>query len=221
MLHRRLITAPAATRRRPSAPPMRRLKPALTGDTETGTLSGYGSIFGALDDHGTITMPGCFTASLEKHRAAGTMPKMLWQHDPTVPIGTWPSLAEDATGLLCSGQLLLDVDKAREAHALLKASAIDGLSIGFDLPEGYTEISEDEAIDLGIDVSSGYRLDNGMIGLLEVVDLWEISLVTFQSCPDAVVDEVRARHDPHLAELSAALAERARAVTQLLRLAHR
>ena len=56
---------------------------------------------------------------------------MLWQHDPTQPIGVWDEVREDATGLWVKGRILTEVEKGREAAALLAAGAIDGLSIGY------------------------------------------------------------------------------------------
>ena len=66
---------------------------------------------------------------LQRHAEAGTLPKMLWQHDQTQPVGAWSEVVEDDTGLRCAGSLILDVAKAQEAYALLKAGAIDGLSM--------------------------------------------------------------------------------------------
>ena len=59
------------------------------------------------------------------------MPKLLWQHDQTRPIGIWHEIYEDEYGLFVKGQLLLELHQAKEAYALLKAGVIDGLSIGF------------------------------------------------------------------------------------------
>lgn len=56
---------------------------------------------------------------------------MLWAHDPSTPIGVWDSVTEDATGLKVSGRLVLDASAGRDACVLLKAGAVDGLSIGF------------------------------------------------------------------------------------------
>ena len=47
---------------------------------------------------------------------------MLFQHDPAEPIGVWLELPE--------------VMRSRELLALIKAGAIDGLSIGFKTVRG-------------------------------------------------------------------------------------
>src|SRR5262249_30239821 len=76
-----------------------------------------------------IVKPGAFAKSLATKGAQGV--KMLWQHNVEEPIGRWLSLQEDAEGLKVRGQLLMELQKAREAHTLMKSGVVDGLSIGF------------------------------------------------------------------------------------------
>jgi hypothetical protein len=96
------------------------------------TFSGYGSVFGNVDSYGDVVAPGAFRASLEEHKAAGTSPLMLLNHDAwdQLPIGIWTSLEEDAYGLKITGQLL-DTAMGRDTYTALKGGAISGLSIGF------------------------------------------------------------------------------------------
>lgn len=118
---------------------------------DTGVISGYAATWGRPDSFGDIWVKGCFAASLEQHRANGTRPLMLWAHDPTNPIGVWESFVEDGTGLKVEGRLVLDATAGRDAFALLKAGAVDGLSVGFRtvkstaLPKGGRRV---EAVDL-------------------------------------------------------------------------
>ncbi len=56
---------------------------------------------------------------------------MLFQHDPAEPVGIWLELREDLRGLFARGKLIPEVARARELYALVKAGAVDGLSIGF------------------------------------------------------------------------------------------
>jgi HK97 family phage prohead protease len=93
--------------------------------------------------------------------------KFLWQHDPAQPIGVWDELREDGRGLYVKGRLLEGVAKAREAAELVAAGAIDGLSIGYRTVKAVKQ-------------ASGGRL-------LQQVDLWEVSLVTFPMLPSARV----------------------------------
>ena len=50
-----------------------------------GTVEGYGSVFGVRDNYDDVIAKGAFVQSLKGHKAAGTMPAMLWQHDADKP----------------------------------------------------------------------------------------------------------------------------------------
>jgi len=123
-------------------------------------IEGYGSVFGVRDAYSDIVAAGAFKASLSAHKSAGTMPSLLWQHRSDEPIRVWKSMYEDERGLAVRGQLAMDTVRGREAHALLKMGALNGLSIGF--------YSKQRKYDTEQDVRT-----------LTEVDLWETSLVTF------------------------------------------
>ncbi len=130
-------------------------------------ISGYASLFGARDQGGDVVQKGAYTASLARLSKAGRGVKMLWQHDPAQPIGIWDEVREDATGLWVKGRILTAVDKGREAAALLDAGAIDGLSIG------YRTLKATKS-------EGGGRI-------LNELELWEVSLVTFPMLAEARV----------------------------------
>lgn len=130
-------------------------------------VSGYASLFGKRDQGGDVVAAGAYASSLKRLTATGRAVKMLWQHDPTQPIGIWDEVREDERGLWVKGRILTEVERGREAAALLTAGAIDGLSIGYR-----TLRSERDA--------KGQRL-------LQELDLWEVSLVTFPMLPEARV----------------------------------
>lgn len=140
---------------------------------DDGTVEGYGSVFGVRDDYDDVIARGAYATSLKDHKAAGTMPAMLWQHDQSAPIGVWTEMVEDSKGLKIKGQLALDTVKGKEAHALLKMGAINGLSIGF--------IAKKWDYDRETDVRT-----------LTEVDLWEVSLVTFPANDKARITGVKA-----------------------------
>jgi uncharacterized protein len=98
---------------------------------ESGVFAGYAAVWNRRDAFGDTLERGAFAASLAEHRAAGTRPLMLWGHDPARPIGTWTELREDDTGLHVAGKLVMTSTAGRDAFELLKAKALDGLSIGF------------------------------------------------------------------------------------------
>jgi HK97 family phage prohead protease len=137
-----------------------------------GTFAGYASLFNKEDMAHDIVLPGAFRDSLAERGPAGV--KMLFQHNPSEPIGVWEQLTEDARGLYARGRLMPEVARAREVLALMRAGALDGLSIGFRAVKGRR------------DARTGVRR-------LEKVDLWEISVVTFPLLPEARVGHVKAR----------------------------
>ena len=152
-----------------------------------GTVEGYASLFGEIDAARDVVMRGAFRASLAV-RGARRVP-MLFQHDPSEPIGVWLDLHEDATGLFARGRLIPEVARARELLSLLRAGAIDGLSIGF------------RAARARIDPRTRVRS-------LLAVDLWEISIVTFPLLAGARVSAVKGASSPPPFSRARARAER-------------
>src|ERR1700742_2640357 len=99
-----------------------------------GTVEGYASLFGEIAQARDMVLPGAFAASL-RNRGVRRVP-MLFQHDPAEPVGVWLELREDFRGLYARGRLIPEVARGRELLALLRAGAIDGLSIGFRTVKG-------------------------------------------------------------------------------------
>jgi len=133
-----------------------------------GTLvEGYASLFGKRDQGGDVVEAGAYAGSLAALARKGARVKMLWQHDPAQPIGVWDEVREDATGLWVKGRILTEVEKGREAAALLAAGAIDGLSIGYRTVRAERD-------------GKGQRR-------LAELELWEVSLVTFPMLQEARV----------------------------------
>ena len=136
----------------------------LAAGGEAGTFTGYGAVFGNVDAYGDVIAAGAYTDSLAAHQAKGTMPKLFWQHNADEPIGRWLDAKEDDHGLLLRGKLNMDVQRGREAHALLKAGDIDGLSIGYRI-KSYSVDTETgvwtlEKLDLVVvDLARGQVLD--------------------------------------------------------------
>ena len=84
-------------------------------------IEGYASLFGKRDQGGDVVQKGAYAASLKRLSQGGRAVKMLWQHDPTQPIGIWDEVREDATGLWVKGRILAEGEKGREA---LSASTV-------------------------------------------------------------------------------------------------
>lgn len=133
---------------------------------EQGIFEGYAAVFGNEDLVGDIIEPGAFAKTLQEN------PKIpiLWQHNPSEPIGVTLAAVEDGKGLRVQGQLNLETTRGREAYALLKQGALKGLSIGYDTIK--------EAWD-------------GTVRRLKEIRLWEWSLVTFPANPMAQVEGIK------------------------------
>lgn len=137
-------------------------------DVKDGTvITGYASRFGQGDQGGDVVLKGAYARSLKAADEAARKIKMLWQHDPTQPIGVWDEVREDETGLWVKGRLLDTTQKGREAAALIEAGALDGLSIGYRTVRSAKN-------------DKGQRL-------LTELELWEVSVVTFPMLPTARV----------------------------------
>lgn len=143
--------------------------PRTTIDAD-GTVEGYASLFGEVDEARDMVMRGAFAQTLAS-RGMRRIP-MLFQHDPSEPVGVWLELREDHRGLFARGRLIPEVVRGRELLSLLRARAIDGLSIGYR--------------------TSKARIDpKTRIRRLIEVDLWEISIVTFPLLNGARVNAVK------------------------------
>jgi HK97 family phage prohead protease len=132
-------------------------------------ISGYASLFWTRDLNDDVTAAGAFGASLAKTGAGGV--KMLCQHDADRPIGVWDEAFEDGRGLFVRGRILDATPEGRLCAALVRAGAMDGLSIGFKT----TKARPDET---------------GRLRVLTELDLWEVSIVTFPMLPGARIDTV-------------------------------
>ena len=150
--------------------------------SEDGFVEGYASLFGEIDQARDMVMPGAFAQTL-RNRGLRRIP-MLFQHDPAEPVGIWLELREDFRGLFARGRLIPDVQRAKELLALVRAGAIDGLSIGYR--------TQTARIDPRTRVRKLHR-----------VDLWEISIVTFPLLTSARVHAVKAANAPRLSRTGA------------------
>ena len=136
-----------------------------------GTFTGYAAVFHVVDSDRERIMPGAFHTTLKQWQEQYTMPPLLWQHRLDVPIGRWLSMKEDPRGLWVQGQLLLNIQQAQEAHTLLKAGVVKGLSIGF------------RPVHAGVDKTTKVRS-------FYQVDLVEVSLVTLPANREAGILDI-------------------------------
>ena len=145
-----------------------------------GSFQGAASVYNVIDLHGDVIVPGAFDATLKQK---GAVRPLLWQHRMDDPIGTSKFVDSESALLVDEGVLVEGVRQAEEAGKLVDAGAVTGLSIGFDIVRDSWD---------------------GGVRIIEEIDLWEVSLVTFPANPlariakmadaAAVLEDLRAKH---------------------------
>ena len=154
--------------------------------TQTGEFSGYGAVFGNVDEGGDVIEAGAFSETLKQWKKSGKLPPMLLQHDlwgmngsDGLPVGKWLSMEEDGTGLFVKGRLInLETDLGKRIYGALKEGVLDGMSIGYRVKR-YTP---------GTKPKEPRRK-------LHELDLVELSLVTFPMNGKARVQSVKSLGD--------------------------
>lgn len=133
-------------------------------------FAGYASTFD-VDLGGDIITQGAFKKTIEGRQQSV---KVLWQHHE--PIGKSMRLHEDNIGLFVEGK----ISKTRlgdEALELMRDDVITQMSIGFGIPAGKSEMSDD-----------GLRI-------IREVKLYEFSPVTFPMNENAIITSVKNMKD--------------------------
>jgi len=121
-----------------------------------------------------VIHPNAFRKTLAER---GGKVRFLWQHDPGEPLGKPLEMHEDEKGLFVRAAIS-DTARGRDALALLKDEAIEGLSIGYDPVKGGTDYTKDDG--------TGDTTRN-----LRELKLWEFSLATFPANEEAQVTAVK------------------------------
>lgn len=153
----------------------------LKADADTRTIEGYAATFGGLDSYDDTIVKGAFADTIrEKFRPADGHVKIrtLWNHNWDVPIGKPATLAEDEKGLAFSAKLA-KTKAADDVLEMIREGVVDEMSIGYRTVEA--SYKEDD------------RAEWGYVRILEKVDLWEISPVTFGADSNTTVGAKAAR----------------------------
>lgn len=144
---------------------------ALSGDR---TFSCYGNVKGNIDHALDRVVDGAYRDSIAAHKAAGTMPKFFWMHNPwDTPVGVWTAMEEDSKGLYLEGKFS-NTPKGNELYELYKDNALDSFSIGYRV--------NDEK----------WNNSLGCNDLIKV-DIREISAVTFACNEESRLVEIKSK----------------------------
>ncbi|WP_105437521.1 HK97 family phage prohead protease [Neorhizobium sp. T25_13] len=132
---------------------------------DSGAISALAWPFATPDRVGDMIEPGTF-------KSLKLPIPMLFGHDHGDPIGTWDVAGERSDGLHVSGKMLIsEVARAREVNALVRAGAVNGVSISFITKKALTR-------------PGGGRT-------IKALEMIEISLVTVGMHPGARVTSAK------------------------------
>lgn len=138
------------------------------------TFSCYGNVKGNIDHALDRVVDGAYRDSIASHKAAGTMPKFFWMHNPwDTPVGVWTAMEEDSKGLYLEGRFS-NTPKGNELYELYKDNALDSFSIGYRV--------NDEK----------WNSSLGCNDLIKV-DVREISAVTFACNEESRLVEIKSK----------------------------
>ncbi len=143
-------------------------------DEDFGFIAGHAAAF--TTDRGNERIErGAFLETIKEHQDRNRKIRMKFQHSDFDLIGGFDpfKLAEDELGLVVQedgGALNLKVQRAREAHALLKQRVISDMSVGFLIREADVD---------------------GDIRVIKQIELLEISLVAEPMNRDARITQVK------------------------------
>jgi HK97 family phage prohead protease len=151
-------------------------------DAKTGEFAGYGAVFGNVDTHGDVIMPGAFKESLGLWKSRNALPPMKLMHGSAanpfggtdLPIGKWKEMREDARGLYVEGKLSgMNTDRGRYNFELVQDGALSALSIGY------------------VPVKVARNPSTQVKRSLEVLNLKEVSLVPEGSNDQALITDLK------------------------------
>jgi len=154
--------------------------------TDEGFFSGYASTFGGKpDSYGDLIKYGAFSETLIKGGKFGLGIKMLANHNSEKPIGIYPETFENQKGLKVKGQIEINTTNGKDTYLLMRMGAINALSIGWEplrVDSKGKKIPIEEAIEWDKDFNTR---------TLKLIDLWEISPVTFPANNRAIITDVK------------------------------
>lgn len=145
-------------------------------DVNTGEFTCYANVKNIIDRADDRTVDGCFLNTIAEHKAKGTMPLMLWMHNPyDLPVGVWVDWEEDSKGLFMRGKLS-KTTMGKDIEILAKDGAIKKFSIGYRVVKGRWNDTE------------------GSYDLLQL-DILEVSWVNFACNDESNLQDIKSQLD--------------------------
>lgn len=145
---------------------------------EAGTIEGYFSTYDKTpDSYGDIITPGAFTETLKKRKESGHPFPLCFNHDFSAVIGAVDEVKDTEKGPFITAHFL-DTTLAQDVRKMLLSGAIYQFSFAYDVLKQRNPTEEEAKA--------------GVENVLEVLDVFEISVVTVPANSNAVATEIKA-----------------------------
>lgn len=162
----------------------------------TRRFRGMAAVFGEENREGVVVERGAFRKTVRRRPRV----PVVWGHDPRTVIGL-AKLEPTREGLAVEGELNLDTKRGREAVHHIRFGSADGLSVGYNVPDGGQEIdrrtgarrlTELEVKEVSVTPFPAWEAARAEIGSSAGVDRAASSEPDVTDRLDAVVADIRA-----------------------------
>ena len=144
---------------------------------ETGKIAGFFSTYEKTpDSYGDIIAPGAFTKTIEKRKASGHPFPLCWNHDFSSVIGVVDNVEEKEIGPYIEASFL-DTALAQYVRKMVQSGAVYQFSFAYDVLKSREPDAEEKS--------------NGVLNVLEEVEVFEVSVVTVPANQNAVVTDIK------------------------------
>lgn len=142
-----------------------------------GRFTGYGSVFGVVDAHNDLIMPGAYADVLASGNPVDVYVNHNWING-ALPVGRWGDLTEDTHGLSGTADVVMKMQGGADAYWAMKSGLVNGLSVAIIPDKKSMEIRGD-----------GVRV------IHRIKALKEISIVTDPANDQARVTDIKYQDD--------------------------
>ena len=144
---------------------------------EAGKISGFFSTYEKTpDSYGDIIEPGAFTKTIAKRKETGHPFPLCWNHDFSSVIGVVDTIEEKEVGPYIEASFL-DTALAQDVRKMVQSGAVYQFSFAYDVLKSREPNTEEKS--------------NGVLNVLEEVEVFEISVVTVPANQNAVVTDIK------------------------------
>lgn len=144
---------------------------------ETGKIAGFFSTYEKTpDSYGDIIVPGAFTKTIENRKATGHPFPLCFNHDFSAVIGAVNTIEEKEQGPYIEADFL-DTQLGQDVRKMVLSGAIYQFSFAYDVLKWRAPNAEEKG--------------NGVINVLEEVEVYEVSVVTVPANSNAQVTDIK------------------------------